>query len=783
MRKRISAAMAVGVVGALLAFIPGAGVALASSSKSIDFENPPYTLGSIQGQDGWGGSGIPINPNVDQEVAPNGAIDPFFGAQSFRISNSYTSGSFGDWVFSPSLSDAAGDSDAAGHGGGVADTSNLQRHFDVGFDVHSADSLNAQPGMGMTISPDRGDGARMSWLRIDDVAGGLKMSFTDYQDVLPYGHTDDPAYTGPGTPDGCGAGDDFVTTNLGVFDRTQTHHVELSMNFFNGPHNDVVKVYVDGNLVHTGTSWEDYYRWCTESQTPSDPAGSSRPVDSVLFRSGGDPCASCDGQGYFYDNLNMTSDNNIDTALVVDDDGMATASDCNSSTPTFNTIQSAVNAASPGDTIKVCPGVFSEAVNVNKDNLTVNGAQAGVDAKTRPGTPGDESNVTAFDLSGNGETIDGFRVTGANGTTGPGDFGAGFYLPGGNSGHTVENNIITQNTIGMSLQSDGLNQDQIQYNFFEDNNLPGPASGNGIYSDAGLSNATINHNRFEGQTNASIIFASTQLTAGPYTTHDVTISNNDIVNDASVILFNSNDIDVTGNRIVDTIGSAVVLDGANGEIHILGNQLRDAQSGYSGVRIFQDTDDGFGPNVGPVTVQNNGIRRNTYGVRVSAGALTGSLKVNENVITNNNPGGGVVNENTDDSLIIDATNNWWGDPVGPRDWGIGAGDAVSANVDFFPWYKNAAMTTLRACDPVGTAGKNVLCGGPGNDTLRGKGGTDLLLGNGGNDTLIGNGSNDSLIGGSGDDTLVGGQGPTDHGQGRDGTDTCDPSTEIVSTCP
>src|SRR5205085_7751954 len=381
---------------------------------------------------GWGGSGIPINPSIDQEVALNGAIDPFFGAQSFRISNSYTSGSFGDWVFSPSLSEAAGDSDAAGHGGGFADTSNLQRHFDVNFDVHSADSLNEQPGMGMTISPDRGDGARMSWLRIDDVAGGLKMSFTDYQDVMPYGHTDDPAYTGPGTPDGCGTGDNFVTTNLGVFDRTQTHHVELSMNFFNGPHNDVVKVYVDGNLVHTGTSWEDYYRWCTESQTPSDPAGSSRPVDSVLFRSGGDPCASCDGNGYFYDNLNMTSDNNVDTPLVVDDDGMATAADCDSTTPTFNTIQDAVNAASPGDTIKVCPGVFHVVVNVTKDDLTINGAQAGVDARTRPGADANESNVTEFDLVGDNETVDGFKTQGAD-QSGPGDNGVGFYLPNSTS--------------------------------------------------------------------------------------------------------------------------------------------------------------------------------------------------------------------------------------------------------------------------------------------------------------------------------------------------------------
>src|SRR5215470_5687368 len=41
-------------------------------SRTIGFENPPYTTGSIDGQDGWGGQnppGIPINPSIDQAVS------------------------------------------------------------------------------------------------------------------------------------------------------------------------------------------------------------------------------------------------------------------------------------------------------------------------------------------------------------------------------------------------------------------------------------------------------------------------------------------------------------------------------------------------------------------------------------------------------------------------------------------------------------------------------------------------------------------------------------------
>jgi hypothetical protein len=44
------------------------------------------------------------------------------------------------------------------------------------------------------------------------------------------------------------------------------------------------------------------------------------------------------------------------TTRVVDDDGLATPSNCDATTPTFPTIGLAVTAAGPGDTIKVCPG-------------------------------------------------------------------------------------------------------------------------------------------------------------------------------------------------------------------------------------------------------------------------------------------------------------------------------------------------------------------------------------------------------------------------------------------
>ena len=66
---------------------------------------------------------------------------------------------------------------------------------------------------------------------------------------------------------------------------------------------DVVKIYIDGGApVITGTSWEDYFRYCEGNDT--------RTVDSLLFREGGaDGIAHTanQGNGFLVDNLNLTS--------------------------------------------------------------------------------------------------------------------------------------------------------------------------------------------------------------------------------------------------------------------------------------------------------------------------------------------------------------------------------------------------------------------------------------------------------------------------------------------
>ncbi|HVU64300.1 MAG TPA: hypothetical protein VHC70_10010, partial [Phycisphaerales bacterium] len=72
------------------------------------------------------------------------------------------------------------------------------------------------------------------------------------------------------------------------------------------------------------------------------------------------------------------------SVLVVADDGMGSASDCNDATPAYTSINAAIVAAAPGDTIRVCPGTYVENVVLNK-SVHLIGAMAGVSACGRAG--------------------------------------------------------------------------------------------------------------------------------------------------------------------------------------------------------------------------------------------------------------------------------------------------------------------------------------------------------------------------------------------------------------
>ncbi|MEW9669501.1 nitrous oxide reductase family maturation protein NosD [Ammoniphilus sp. 3BR4] len=309
-----------------------------------------------------------------------------------------------------------------------------------------------------------------------------------------------------------------------------------------------------------------------------------------------------------------------------------------------DSIQAAVNAASPGDTIIVEAGTYNQQVIIDK-SLTLLGAQQGVDARTRTGA--DESIVTFVAGGGNGifivnadnVVIDGFTIEGNTG-------GSGIQTSPTFSGYGIYNNIIQDNRMGIHLLSDGTIASEVQFNFFARN-----VDFAGIYSDQqGASNVVIRDNLFRGHDPnvASVNFAQNAS--------NILIENNDI-NDSSIAVIESEDVTIRGNQLIGIPASAIFISGGTNNISILENIIYDNNRGININIIFSQS-----PNTN-ITIHQNCIQGNDIGLYMQENSYIG---------------------------VLDATNNWWGDPSGPSGEGPGTGDSIIdenllGEVLFDPW--------------------------------------------------------------------------------------------------
>ncbi len=275
--RKVLSSVLVGIGVLAMTAIP----AMAEVGPVLNMENYNSTL-PINGQDGWsalGAAGLGC-AEYDQHFVTNINAPESFGAVSLRMSDGVTSGCFGDQVFSKPLNNAVGESSSTYSS---FDPGETKRYLHMQFDIAST-TTNFQPGMHVSVSPDRGDGSRMSYLRFEDSISGINVFFDD---IL-----------GKSNPA------NFHETQIASdLIRTQPHKVDLTFAAFNGPSNDVVKVWIDNDLKITGTSWENYYRFDTEASAEQSP----RIVKTVLFRESGTANNANSGNGYLFDNLSLTS--------------------------------------------------------------------------------------------------------------------------------------------------------------------------------------------------------------------------------------------------------------------------------------------------------------------------------------------------------------------------------------------------------------------------------------------------------------------------------------------
>ena len=107
--------------------------------------------------------------------------------------------------------------------------------------------------LAISVSPDNGQGARMSYLRFEDQADGVHVFF-----------------------DGATATGGFMEKDIATLNRASAHSIRFLIDFKTGA--DDVKVFVDGKKLISDTTWENYYDARGEQVLPTS---------KMLFRAGG----------------------------------------------------------------------------------------------------------------------------------------------------------------------------------------------------------------------------------------------------------------------------------------------------------------------------------------------------------------------------------------------------------------------------------------------------------------------------------------------------------------
>lgn len=318
--------------------------------------------------------------------------------------------------------------------------------------------------------------------------------------------------------------------------------------------------------------------------------------------------------------LETLEDRLVPSAVLLVDDDHAQAPNAQ-----YTSINAAVAAAHAGDTIRVYSGTYHESVNVPK-TLTFQGVSKAGAVIVDPGTLGSGFNVQANDVK-----ILGFTVQDAVGSP-------GINLSRSVSGAEIEHNILQNNTFGVYLNSNGTHKTVIRDNQFLSNNAAGASSGNGIYSDQGVTNARIVDNFFTGQENAAMIFVGNG-TAAQAQSH-LTIRKNTLDHDAPIIVVNASDSKISHNVSIASVGSGIFFGGGVHDVVVSHNTLRDGA--FTGINLRMDS-----ANYPVSTPDTNNILRDNIitgfgdsGIRLRDGAA-------DNLVRNNKiSGNGTGNDPT-----------------------------------------------------------------------------------------------------------------------------------------
>ena len=375
----------------------------------------------------------------------------------------------------------------------------------------------------------------------------------------------------------------------------------------------------------------------------------------------------------------------------------------------FPTIQSAIDAASPGDVIEVSAGLYEENVIINKSPLVLLGARAGSDARGRvAGSPDSASesivspaagSALLFASSAGAITVDGFCLTSP---AGPSTGVAGSQTEASN-GLTFAGNLVTVAT---------------------------GSGGAALYLHQSAENATISRNSLvaaAGSTETVVLGSSGSFDG-------LHFLNNEVLRDGPP----------AGTGLL-TGGAANVGTSLSRGARISGNEFRGHGTGFNGGKsslegaeissnLFDGNEGGMAAGTANCVIQANEWKNNScYGLCLTGfGDLTGvasgvrGTDIKDNIFVNNgsvvSPSGYgdlIIEDQTDGNLgtnrifrnrflsiraihneemsgSLDAASNYWGAADGPGGKGPGGGGEIAGpgSVRFEPWYGDEGLTCL-----------------------------------------------------------------------------------------
>jgi hypothetical protein len=217
----------------------------------------------------------------------------------FRMSNAITSGTYASQVFSARAGMVAGETGSAlWNDRGLVGSSPTTPQF--GAYAQSNTFYNrvsfrsatgaGQAGLNLTLSASaKQSTVRMNWLQIQDTG-------TNGFNLNVYEAGADGVF--PSSP---------LTIASGL-SYTDLHTIETGITFVDGVDwvggqevsNDILQIWLNGTLIHTGSTWESYY-YDTELITAGTPR--LQAVDSMLFRVSGTAAPANAGNGFYFEDF------------------------------------------------------------------------------------------------------------------------------------------------------------------------------------------------------------------------------------------------------------------------------------------------------------------------------------------------------------------------------------------------------------------------------------------------------------------------------------------------